>query len=917
MKALRRPLLAAALLAAPLDADAAKFFEATVAWNGNPAENVPVLLRLSEGAIQGFDSADVTSSGFEILDGDGQRLPWEIDTWNPDGESLVWVLLPDYRDGASFTVRYGETFPDAPLPTTNVWAGYKGVWHMNAASPADASGSGNDGTAGGNAATAAGQIGTALSLASTNDYVTCGTTLSNAVLAAGFTVEGWVNFANRSGYHAVFGKNLFVSFRSNGSNQIQITTPGKKDHNLSVTVPAAGTWRHVVLSFQKNTSNGCKLYMDGALAKQMTAYDIENQTDPTEMWLGRNQWGAPQNFQGLLDEMRLFAGIRSADWIAAEYHAMTDAGALVCGAVAVEDATAPVLATPTVARNQDGSFTVSVEVSENDPVSIVCLAGGTEFPMTTSDASLPATYTADVSGLASGTYQATVQAESTGGTIVYATSPTVFHVGALSVTVVSNADEGSLTPGVFRVSRADADATGLPALSFDVAYSGDGLAAVAPGGATATIPAGAAYVDIAVTPVFTMDVTEDVDLVLAVSGANIGESSSATMTVVNATFDPAIRYVATTGDDANHGGTTNLPKKTIAAAVASLDNVSQSQVCTIHVAPGTYTLAKETDDPITVTTAIRIVGEGETPEDVIVRRIDRASANSSSYRSYQDLSLFHLNHPDALVANLVLNYGSAHQPSSDKTAGSAWIGANGGTISNCVVRGGRASHPYAITPGILVLGPGLVTHCVITNNAGTSAMEAKWAGTGLGNAVVLKGAGSRLENCLVRDNRSGVEGTGTDYDKTSTIYATSSATIANCTIVENRARNCAGVFADGTAVTVRNCVIAGNVDIGAAADDPNWMGTGTFVACATDDAAPVDTTCITGSLGAFFPHLADDVPLSLKFRPASGGPLYDKGVDYAPMAAFDLSGVQKRRIGSHVDIGCYEASGAATLVLVK
>ena len=98
---------------------------------------------------------------------------------------------------------------------------------------------------------------------------------------------------------------------------------------------------------------------------------------------------------------------------------------------------------------------------------------------------------------------------------------------------------------------------------------------------------------------------------------------------------------------------------------------------------------------------------------------------------------------------------------------------------------------------------------------------------------------------------------------------------------------------------------------------PNWTGTGTFVACATDDAAPVDATCVAGSLGAFFPHLADDVPLSLKFRPASGGPLYDKGVDYAPMAAFDLSGVQKRRIGSHVDIGCYEASGAATLVLVK
>ena len=567
----------------------------------------------------------------------------------------------------------------------------------------------------------------------------------------------------------------------------------------------------------------------------------------------------------------------------------------------------PVLGTPVVSRGGDGTFSISVSVSSNAPASVVCVDRGSNYPMTTADTSLPATYSAVLSGLAAGTHLPSVQAVASNGTPVSATCPHAFHVGPLAVAAVSNADTGALAPGVFRVSRADADPTGLPALSFDVAFSGAGLAAVVPPGvSSATIPAGASSVDISVTPVSAEGQHEALDLVMAVSGAYVGQASSATMQVLHTDSDATVRYVAQDGDDANDGVSPALPKRTIANAVESLAALARTRTCTVRVAPGTYTLAKETDDPITVTNAIRIVGTGATPEDVVVQRIDRASANHSDYRNYQDLSLFHLNHPDALVANLVLHYGSAHQPTSDTTAGSAWIGANGGTISNCVVRGGRASHPYAITAGILMLGPGLVTHCVITNNSGTSVMESSWAKVWIANAVVMKGTGGRLENCLIRDNRSETEG-GTGSDKTSTVYATGTATLANCTIVENRARNCAGVFADGTGVTVRNCVVAGNVDVGAAADNPNWMGTGTFAACATDDAEPVNGTCFSGALAAFFPRLAENVPVALKFRPAAGGPLCDRGVDYEPMAGVDLSGVQPRKIGAHVDIGCCEA----------
>ena len=118
---------------------------------------------------------------------------------------------------------------------------------------------------------------------------------------------------------------------------------------------------------------------------------------------GKNLFALKSTGGGLafydLDEMRLCAGIRSANEIAAEYHAMADAGAISFSSVSSSDKTVPVLGIPSVAGSPEGAFTVSVEVSENTPASIVCIVGETEVAMTTSGASLPAIYTATFSQL--------------------------------------------------------------------------------------------------------------------------------------------------------------------------------------------------------------------------------------------------------------------------------------------------------------------------------------------------------------------------------------------------------------------------------------------------------------------------------------------------------------------------------------
>ncbi len=328
-------------------------------------EGFPVLVRISDNAPTGFfyDDLQSKSTGEDLafVDMEGNGLPFEIDTWNPSGESLAWVRLPSMTNGTQFVMCWGSDASGKSLCADNPFSGYKGVWHMNSASPADASGSGNNGTAGGSAAVEPGKLGSAVSLPNKTDYVTCGQNLPNSDLFSGFTVEGWANLANTSGNHTLFGKNLFISVRTSGA-KIQITTPGIKDHNDISAGLSAGTWFHWAMTFVPG-NNGLEFYVNGANVNTQNASNLGNQTQSGEMWLGRNQWGNDQNFQGSLDEMRLSAGIKSADWIAADYATQNDPAFLTAGEAEPYGESADPVARVSVVSASYTNATVSAVVS--------------------------------------------------------------------------------------------------------------------------------------------------------------------------------------------------------------------------------------------------------------------------------------------------------------------------------------------------------------------------------------------------------------------------------------------------------------------------------------------------------------------------------------------------------------------------
>ena len=135
-------LPAAAALPGPAGFSFAKGAKFTVAGytneNGTARSTAlsgfPVLVRFQANSPVGFSYADfqnpATGADLCFVDMAGNGLPFEIDTWNASGESLVWVRLPSMTNGTEFVMCWGSDSSGKDVCNAKPWSAYTGVWHM-------------------------------------------------------------------------------------------------------------------------------------------------------------------------------------------------------------------------------------------------------------------------------------------------------------------------------------------------------------------------------------------------------------------------------------------------------------------------------------------------------------------------------------------------------------------------------------------------------------------------------------------------------------------------------------------------------------------------------------------------------------------------------------------------------------------
>lgn len=418
----------------------------------------------------------------------------------------------------------------------------------------------------------------------------------------------------------------------------------------------------------------------------------------------------------------------------------------------------------------------------------------------------------------------------------------------------------------------------------------------------------------------------DTNGIADVSSASIAPAVTAARTLraafVPVGADTSVQYVATTGNDANSGYTSESPKLTIQAAVNTLAEAAGHG--TVHVAAGLYQIS--ISESIAVTDAVKanvavanpiaIVGDTGNPEDVIVR-------NTSTYNNAQVI-VFYLNHPGAFVANLTVENAHRNAPLSGPFGGNVAIDSAGGIVSNCVIRNALWYGNYGRGTGAwLNSANALLTHCVITNNTapGNGYQTTIGGGKGLYGGLFVHVDNGNVANCLIANNRdsSGWSPGGQDKQSWSSGVTVREGCLLNCTVVTNEARWTGGIYLHQNGYAT-NVVVAGCVNRCSylnSLGEIGWSDIGFKGAldnashCASDGGEELDSTCIAGTAAEFFLDMA-----GRDYRPAKNSPLINKGVAYEGIASFDLLG-KKRVQGRAPDIGCYESAPSELVVIIR
>ena len=312
-----------------------------------PLSGFPVLVRIAANSPAGFSYADLHSpangADLAFVGMDGTGLPFEIDTWDPSGTSLIWVKLPAMTNGTQFVMCWGSAASGKTVCADSPFAGYVGVWHMSESSGtvADSSGHSLDAVPSGDGAAAlsvavSGPVGNGRQCSTNTTVRSYLTVPSYDSLNVGntFAVSGWFNVG--SGQTAkdarVFARKTYYT-EANGWEVVWKNTKAFSTRGASGTADAQYStafgegWKHFFIVYNGTTST---IYENGVQKARKTGGTAATDNN-CALGIGDYPSDNMGPLVGSVDECRLLDAVPTADWAKAEYDSMSDAAFLTAG----------------------------------------------------------------------------------------------------------------------------------------------------------------------------------------------------------------------------------------------------------------------------------------------------------------------------------------------------------------------------------------------------------------------------------------------------------------------------------------------------------------------------------------------------------------------------------------------------------
>ena len=297
----------------------------------------PVLVRLAAGSPAGFSYSDCASGGGDLRfsDAAGNLIPHEIEKWDADGTSVVWVKVTVEDNETSFTMHYGGDASALAVTAADTWdSDYVGVWHMSEASGdvADATGHGLTAVAmnaadGVQIADANGVFGNGRVNAKSGNTKPCLNVANDDKLDVGntFTMSAWVKvksaptyttpiFSRRLYWHSTDGwsleltKNAYPALAVHGADNDTVVSG-----SLGVEL---GSWAHVAVVYNGTEAT---VYVNGEPEATGTIAAAKDNNAGLAFGQAADATGDRYSLFGSLDEYRLLGAVASADWVKAEY----------------------------------------------------------------------------------------------------------------------------------------------------------------------------------------------------------------------------------------------------------------------------------------------------------------------------------------------------------------------------------------------------------------------------------------------------------------------------------------------------------------------------------------------------------------------------------------------------------------------
>ena len=297
-------------------------------YAGDAVADFPAPMTLREG-LNGFTYAGFAADGSDlrVKDDEGNLLPHEIEKWDPNGYSIVWVKLPSLSQSATVTLSWGDA--DAAASDGSLWDDAFHVFHFgddqkkdsakgNHATSYTMSGATNGIVGGGWSCVGDKSVGNKkIKVSGLNPSEMCGGELTT------FTISFWLKgkadsndnylFSLRKDWGNEFG-GLFNYTTALRCTELFGSGTGTLRANSKIEAPDYG-WHHFAYAYNGST---LRKYLDGSeIGSVEIAFSPSVWKDTSaDLFVGGGR-GNGNPSEGSLDELRLEPVCRSAAWIKA------------------------------------------------------------------------------------------------------------------------------------------------------------------------------------------------------------------------------------------------------------------------------------------------------------------------------------------------------------------------------------------------------------------------------------------------------------------------------------------------------------------------------------------------------------------------------------------------------------------------